>query len=227
MAKKEFKKNLMHSTRKKLVDYVFRDEQYSPQIGYEGVKQHRKVGDVWEDEYYRYEQMEGYVMKTGKNHEVFKEIRDFIRQKEECQNPECTKHQASRVDKIYISQTGYCLDCLTAIEADIKIAGLWDDYEKWRMYTKAIGIGKDAIAQIQQGIKDLKPYYEFIQESGKIERWELPKPMDVMKKEMEDEIDNISKGLSELEESIVIHEQKLKESTNPNVHKIFRVNESK
>jgi len=227
MAKKEFKKNLMHSTRKKLVDYVFRGEEYSPQIGYEGKAVKRKVGDVWEDEYYRYEQMEGYVMKSGKNSEVYQEIRDYIRKKEECQNPECNKHKIAPVDKVFISQTGFCLECISLIEADIKIANLWDDYEKWRMYTKAIGKGKDAIEQIQQGIKDLKPYYEYVQESGKIEKWELPKPMDVMKAEMEEEVEKISNGLIELEEDVVVHENRLRSTNNPMINKIFRNVESK
>ena len=68
------------------------------------------------------------------------------------------------------------------------------------MYTKAIAMATDAKSQIQQGIKDLKPYYEVVQENGTIERWDLPKPVDVMQKEMEDEITNLDNGLKELEE---------------------------
>ena len=36
-------------------------------IGWEVKKEDRKVGDVWEDEHYRYEKKEGYTLKEGKN----------------------------------------------------------------------------------------------------------------------------------------------------------------
>lgn len=220
-SKKEFKKALMHPTRKKLVDFVLRDEQYSPTIGYEGETVHRKVGDVWEDEWYRYEKKEGYTLKTGKNHEVFQEVREHLRAKSECQNTDCKKEKYGPTDKQLISQTGFCTECLVEIEANIKYAGLWESYEKWRMFSKAIAIANDAKTQIQQGIKDLKPHYEVVQENGTIERWNLPKPVDVMRKEMEDEIVNIDKGLIELQEDIVIYEKQLRDADNAYIKKLL------
>jgi len=87
MAKKEFRKDLMHKTRRELVDYVFRGEDPSKSFGYEksnpNVK--REVGEKWEDETYQYEQKEGYVLKTGKNHEVFQSIRVFKKERRMCQ----------------------------------------------------------------------------------------------------------------------------------------------
>ena len=92
------------------------------------------------------------------------------------------------------------------------------------MFRKAIAIAKDAKTQIQQGIKDLRPYYEVVQENGTMQRWDLPKPMDEMRKEMEDEIANIDNGLKELEEDVVIYEAKLKEANNPHLNKLMNGN---
>ena len=69
---KEFKRKFMHPTRRKLADMVRTGEYEKNQsVGWEAKKQTRKVGDVWEDEHYRYEKKEGYTLKTGKNSEVF------------------------------------------------------------------------------------------------------------------------------------------------------------
>jgi len=58
-------------------------------------------------------------------------------------------------------------------------------------------------------------------EDGRIEIWHLPKPMDEMKADMELEIQNIEKGLKELEEDIVIYESKLKNLDNPILNRLF------
>lgn len=222
MAKKEFKKSLMHRTRRDIADLVLRGEDIAQRVwGYEGDSKRRKVGDVWEDEYWRYEQKDGYVSKTGKNHEVYQEIRNYIKSKKECQNSECKKEKFGPTDKMLIQQTSFCVDCLVIMEAEVKLIGLWNEYEKWRMFRKAIAMAKDAKAQIEQAIKDLKPYYEVVQENGTIERWELPKPMDVMRKEMEDEISNIDNGLKELEEDVVLYEEKLKGVDNPHLNRLM------
>jgi hypothetical protein len=220
------KNKYIHSSRKKVIDTVFGKDTSNTKrtFGYEGVTEKRKLGDIWEDEFWRYEQKEGFVLKTGKNHEVYQEIRKLVRSFEECQNSDCEKQKLGPTDKAYIRNTGFCIDCLTLIEDKIKLLGVWETYEKWRMFQKAIGRGKDAIAQITQGIKDLKPYYEQILENGQIERWDLPKPIDEMRKEMEDEIQTIQKGVSELEEDIVILEDTLKKVDNPLVQKLFNGN---
>ena len=222
MAKKEFKRSLMHKTRKEIADFVLRGDEISQKVwGYEGESKQRKVGDVWEDEYWRYEQKDGYISKTGKNHEVYQEIRDYLKKKSECQNTECKKEKFGQTDKMLIQQTGFCIDCIVSMEAEIKNLGLWDDYEKWRMYRKAIALAKEAKSQIQQGIRDLKPYYEVVQENGTIERWDLPKPVDVMQKEMEDEITNLDNGLKELEEDVVLHETRLRDVNNPHINNLM------
>lgn len=203
MSKKKFDKNLMHPTRKKMLDYVYRGEQYSPVLGYEKETVERKVGDVWEDEYHIYEKKKGYIVKTGKNHSVYKDVRDFIETKSQCKNASCKKQKYGYNDKLMIVQTGLCIDCIVKIESDIKRSNLWESYECWRMFTKALGIANDTIDKIEQGIKDLKPYYEFILENGTIERWDLPKSVDEMRKDMELEISRIKSEMAELQEDII------------------------
>ena len=62
----------MHPTRRKLVDMVHTGEyDKNTQIGWSKKKEH-KVGDIWEDDHYRYEKKDGYILKQGKNSELLK-----------------------------------------------------------------------------------------------------------------------------------------------------------
>ena len=220
---KEFRKDLMHKTRRELVDFVFRGEDPSKAFGYEKSNPHikREIGEVWEDDVYRYEQKEGFVLKTGKNHEAFQSAREFLREKDNCKNPDCSKEKYGPNDKILIKQSGFCIDCNVEIDAEATKLGVFEEYKNYRIFGRAIAKAKEAREQIQSGIKELKPQYEYILENGQTETWHLPKPMDEMKADMELEIANIDKGLLELEEDIVIYDTKLRELNNPIINRIF------
>jgi hypothetical protein len=220
---KEFKKNLMHKTRRELVDFVFRGEDPNRAFGYEKSNPYikREVGEVWEDDTYRYEQKEGFVLKTGKNHEAFQSAREFLREKDSCKNPECSKQKYGPNDKILIKESGFCIDCNVEMDAEAEKLNIHDDYKNYRLFGRAIDMAKEAKTQIEDGIKELKPHYEQVLEDGRIEIWHLPKPIDEMKAEMEEEIANIDKGLSELEEDIIIYEKKLREIDNPILNRLF------
>jgi hypothetical protein len=220
---KEFRKDLMHKTRRELVDFVFRGEDPNKAFGYEKSNPHikREVGEVWEDDVYRYEQKEGFVLKTGKNHEAFQSAREFLREKDNCKNPDCNKQKYGPNDKILIKESGFCIDCNIEMDTEAEKLNIHEDYKNYRLFGRAINMAKEAKAQIEDGIKELKPHYEQVLEDGRIEIWHLPKPMDEMKAEMEEEIANIEKGLSELEEDIVIYEEKVRGVDNPILNRLF------
>ena len=220
---KEFRKDLMHKTRRELVDFVFRGEDPSRAFGYEKHNPHikREIGEKWEDENYQYEQKEGFVLKTSKNHEAFQSAREFLREKEDCANKSCTKEKYGVNDKMLISQTGFCIDCNLEMDREAEKIGVFEEYKNFRLFNRAIAKAVEARKQIEDGIRELKPHYEQILEDGRIEIWHLPKPMDEMKADMELEIANIDKGLLELEEDVVIYESKLKELNNPILNRIF------
>jgi hypothetical protein len=220
---KEFKKSLMHKTRRELVDFVFRGEDPSKAFGYEKSNPHikREVGEVWEDDVYRYEQKEGFVLKTGKNHDAFQSAREFLREKDSCKNPDCKKQKYGPNDKVLIKESGYCVDCNIEIDVEAERLGVYEEYKNFRLFRRAIAMATEARTQIESGIKELKPHYEYILENGQTEIWHLPKPMDEMKADMELEIANIDKGLVELEEDIVIYDTKLRELNNPIINRIF------
>ena len=196
---KEFKKKYMHPTRRKLVDMVQTGKYEKNQsIGWTGKKEERKVGDVWEDEHHRYEKKEGYTLKTNKNSETFQEIRKYLEEKSKCKKYPNKKYTAK--DKKLIQKTGYCLDALVEIEHEIRTAGLWEEYQNYKVWTRMILVGKNKIEQYKQSIDDLKEEYEMIGSDGKVtETWKLPKPIDEIKSEIQELIDYGEGEIKELE----------------------------
>ena len=193
---KEFQKKYMHPTRRKLVDMIKTGEyDKNTQIGWTKAKENHNVGDIWEDEFYRYEQKQGYVIKTGKNHEALQEIRKYLSDKKECINPSCKKIKKTENDVKLIKKTGYCINCLADIEHNFRTAGIWKEYEDFRIYTRMIVEGKIKLDELKHSLTELKPYYEFVNEDGTIEKWSLPKPIDEMKAEMQEMIDNGEKEI--------------------------------
>ena len=188
---KEFQKKYMHPTRRKLVDMVKTGEyDKNTTIGWTKAEEQRKVGDVWEDEWYKYEKKEGYTIKTGKNHEALQEIRNYLNLKNQCNNPSCKKIKKGKTDAKLIQKTGFCVDCLAENEHNFRTAGIWKEYEDFRIYTRMIVEGKIKLEELKQSLTEVKPYYEFVNEDGTVERWNLPKSVDEVKSEIQEIIDN-------------------------------------
>tara|TARA_Y200000002_G_scaffold380785_1_gene393135 strand:+ start:68 stop:730 length:663 start_codon:yes stop_codon:yes gene_type:complete len=200
---KEFKRKFMHPTRRKLADMVKTGEYETNQsIGWEAKKTERKVGDVWEDEHYRYEKKEGYTLKEGKNSETFQEIRKYLEEQNNCKNTDCDHvGEFGPTNKKLIRKTGFCISCNKKMERELRINGVYEDFSKYKMFSNAIADGLLRLDSIQQEIKDLKQEYHQYGEDGKItETYTLPRPVDEMKEEMKEFIENGKKELELIKE---------------------------
>ena len=198
---KEFKKKYMHPTRRKLVDMV-RTGQYDKNtvVGYTKAKETHQVGDVWEDEHNRYEQKEGYILKTGKNSEALQEIRKYLEEKSKCKNPNCKTIKKSEKDLKLITKGGFCINCTAEKETELRTAGVWKEYQDYKVWTNMIIYGKQKLEQLKQSLDEIKPYYEYVNEDGTTEKWTLPKSVEETKSEIQEMIDYGENEIKELEE---------------------------
>ena len=210
---KEFNKKYMHPTRRKLVDMIQTGEyDKNTQIGWNKSSETRKVGDVWEDEHNRYEKKEGYILKTGKNSEALQEIRKYIEEKSKCKNSECKTIKITDKDKKFIQSNGFCMNCTIDKEHEIKSAGLWEEYQNYKVFSKMIVYGKIKLDSYRQSLDEVREEYEMIGSDGKItETWKLPKSVDEVKAEIQELIEFGESEIKELEEKKLIAFEKLKE----------------
>ena len=198
---KQFDKKFMHPTRRKLADMVFTGEyEKDTKTGWNTETVERKVGDIWEDEFNRFEQKEGYVLTTSKNSEAFQGVRDYIQEKSSCKNPECTRVKYGKADKKLIEHTGYCVDCLADIENQIRHNGVYKEYSDYKIWTRMLVEGKFKIEQLKQTHAELKQEIEYPNEDGTMEKWTLPKPVEEVKAEIMAIITNGTEELRDIEE---------------------------
>ena len=199
---KEFKKKYMHPTSRKLVDMVETGEyDKNTTIGYTKKEESRKVGDVWEDKHNRYEKKEGYVLKTGKNSEAFQEIRKYLEKQSKCNNSDCKTIKKSDKDLKFIKNGGFCMDCTIEREHEIKVAGVWQEYNDYKVWTRMIVYGKTKVEAYKQSIDELKEEYEMVGSDGKVtETWKLPKSIEETKKDIQELISFGEGEIKELEE---------------------------
>jgi len=201
---KEFNKKFMHPTRRKLVDMVMHGAEYEKEsfISFSGAdkkKVKREVGDKWIDDNGRsYEQLEAGKIETSNLTDTMSEVRAYLDKLNTCKSDNCKTIKLERVDKKLISKTGYCLHCLTIKEAQIKIDGLWKEYEDYKIYSNMIAHGVDVIAQFQQAYRDAKQTYEVVQEDGKIETWSMEREVNELKDEIMTDIINFEKEIKEV-----------------------------
>lgn len=205
---KEFQKKYMHPTRRKLVNMVLHGGDYekNTQISLanseNAVEKNRKkeVGETWTDsEGKTWEQKEYGKVRVNELSETMSEVRDYLSKLNTCKSEDCNTIKLSRADKKLISKTGYCAKCLAKKELLIKLDGLWESYEHYKILNNIISKGKDILEQLHQAYKDAKQEYEFVHEDGKIEKWVLEKDVNELKAEI---LSDIKFYESEVEQAI-------------------------
>lgn len=209
---KEFKKKYMHPTRRKLVDMVQTGKyDKNTTVGWTKKKESHKVGDVWEDEHSKYEQKEGYVLKTGKNSEALQEIRKYLEEKSKCKNSECKTIKKSEKDLKFIQNGGFCMNCTAERETELRAVGLFQEYQDYKIWTRMIIYGTNKLEQLKQSLTEIKPSYEYVNEDGTVEKWELPKSVEETKADIQEMIDIGTKEIEVLKNNREKAFDKLKE----------------
>ena len=187
---KEFNKKFMHPTRRKLVDMVMHGAEYEKEsfISFSGADKEiikRKVGEKWtDDDGKSWEQLEAGKVQTSELGDIMADARAYLDKLNTCKSDNCKTIKIGRVDKKLISKTGYCLHCLTIKESQIKVDGLWEAYENYKIFSNMIAHGNDIVAQFKQAYRDAKQTYEVIQEDGKIETWSMERDVEELKAEI-------------------------------------------
>jgi hypothetical protein len=145
----------------------------------------RKVGERWTDENGKsWEQHSGGKIEVSELGDIMAETRAYLAALNTCKGENCKTIKLSRHDKKLVSKTGYCLACLVKKEAQIKIDGLWEAYEDYKIYSNMISYGKDIISQFQQAYNDAKQTYEVVNEDGTIEKWSMERDVNELKAEI-------------------------------------------
>lgn len=198
---KEFKKSFAHPTRRRLMDMVNTGEYAAPtQVSFSDTPEDiHEVGDTWTDsDGSKWEQKEFGRMKTSAMSDTMSEVRDYLKSLTTCKSPNCTTIKYGPTDKKLISKTGYCSTCLAKLEFPIKMDGMWEAYETYRINSNMIDHATDILANLKQAHSDVKQEYEYVNNDGRRETWTMERPAEELKAEIMSDILNIETELDEL-----------------------------
>ena len=194
---KEFNRKYMHPTRRKLSDMVLSGKEYetNAQISLSVNPESnitREVGETWTDSKgVQWEQKEWGKEQISSLSDTMAGVRNYLAELNRCKGVGCKTIKLGRVDKKLISKTGYCITCLAIKETEIRIDGLWDAYETYKLTSNMIDHGMDVLAQFNQAYKDAKQEYEYVNENGTTEKWTMERPVEELKAEILLEITNV------------------------------------
>jgi len=227
MTKKEFKKSFMHPTRRKLADMVHTGEYDSDtKVSMTDVKQEevdREVGEIWEDEDgFIWEQKKFGKVKKSKLTDTMSQVRQFLETEKECKNKECEKVKYGPTDKKLISKAGYCSQCLAKLEHPIRVDGLWEEYETFRICTNMMAYGTEVLEQMNEALREITNVHEFINDKGEIEEWKSSKSVQELEEELKEDIESGKKELTEVIEKRNEAYEKLKDKDYQIVNELLK-----
>jgi len=92
------------------------------------------------------------------------------------------------------------MNCLSEIETKIRHAGIWEEYQNYKIWSRMLVHGKIRLEQLKQAYDEAKQVHEFLNEDGSFETWTMPQTVDEVKSDMTKMIESGNKELSDLEE---------------------------
>lgn len=185
------KKTWIHPSRKKILDTMKGIDSGNATLGWEAQKTKREVGDRWTDANGKeWEQHEGFIAAVTQ----MDDVRGYLDELNTCKSKECKTFKVTAAHKKMIKTTGYCIDCLVEREGKMRIAGLYDNYEYWKLNSNALGKFKDDLKEFEQARKDADTIPSFVNADGSIEKWSFDGDMEKVKRDLDSDI----AGLKEL-----------------------------
>jgi len=214
----EEKNSYIHPTRKKIIDTVFgRDDNTQKVHGYEGeVETKRKVGEIWTDkEGKTWEQKEGYKISISQ----LDDVRAYLEKLNTCSAEDCNTIQYGQADKKLIRKTGYCSNCLAKIETELRIDGTFPFYADYKITRNQLAYVRDLKMRFEDALAGFSKTLEFVNEDGRIEKWNYDVDMDKVKADLQRDIDGATEAIEALLERKAALEDKLYELNHPELIK--------
>ena len=213
MAEKKFNKKYMHPTRRKLVNMIQTGEyQKDSQISLSDIKEttKREVGDIWEENGVVYEQKSYGKVKQSKLSNELSKVRKYLAEQTKCKGDDSKNKKYSAADKKLINKTGFCATCLAERETQIKVDGLWKEYEDYKIYSNMAAYGTDVLEKWNQALNEVTNIHKYVNDDASIEKWSSNEDVQNLKKQIEADIDNGRKELIDVIEKRNAAYEKLK-----------------
>ena len=158
-------------TNIEIVKSYLEGEKLFPVFGYTPPIIKRNVGDEWTDSHnVTWRQESGYKTRVNAQADIIHAAAE-----EKCKSCKREIKWGGRADQLFFRKTGLCEGCLIDYETKLRILGIYNDYETYKLASNELGYVKDMKSKIQETIK----YFEsgdtdvkmLCNSEGFIERW--------------------------------------------------------
>ncbi len=119
-----------------------------PVFGYTPPIIKRNIGDEWVEKGITWRQENGYKTRVNSQADLIRKARE-----ETCKHCGGDMRWGSKLDQLFFSKTGLCENCLIDYETKLRIAGIYPEYEKYKLISNEIGYLKDVLEKIKELIK--------------------------------------------------------------------------
>ncbi len=200
-------------------DYVDGNRPFI-QVGYDPNLENnkRKEGEIWEDS-----QGNKWMWKNNSKRKVPKIAKIKIEQK--CSICNADTKWGNYLDLKVYPKTGRCYDCNIAFDSKLKILGVFEDYEKHKIYKNMLSEMSDFKQQMEESITYLSvdnslPKLQYFNEDGSQEFWTDDTDMKTkVLTDLKKDLINVNERIEELNQKIIelkydsIIEEKAKQMT--------------
>lgn len=156
-----------------LRDYVDGVRPFT-QVGFVGDKhKYRKEGEKWKDKNgIEWERRDGQNVRLTKTQSDL--IRELISKNQKCKCGQDIRW-GSKLDKYFFTRTGLCENCLITYETNLRILGIYETYERYKLVSYELG----RIIEARDKIKEVIKFFDentgdvemICNSEGFIERW--------------------------------------------------------
>lgn len=120
-------------------------------VGYTAPEITRKEGDTWTDNNgVKWEQKNGFQIRINENASI---IKSAIKQRCDCGQE---IQYGGKLDELFYSKTGKCFECILKEENDLRILGVYPQYERYKLLSNYLGFLNDMKMKIKDSIEYLK-----------------------------------------------------------------------
>lgn len=126
--------------------------------------------------------------------------------------PHCNRAMSAQIDEKFFWLRGKCHVCVSEDETKMRIDGSFENYEKLIILKNKFSFYTDAKTGLMEYYKTIKPYQEFVNDDGNVEKWNDP-DYEKLKEFIEKEIQSVDDILSELANEFEDMEKTLESDT--------------
>lgn len=118
------------------------------QVGFTPKKVERKEGEEWVDAQGRkWVQRDGYKTQVNEQAAMIREVAQQV-----CSCGQNIRY-GDKFDQKFFVKTGMCYDCLIKHETELRVLGVFIQYEKWKLLSNYLGFLEDMKQKIEDSIK--------------------------------------------------------------------------